>query len=103
MPITRLSVDELGRNAARALMAYPTATLPPDESFDGAGVYTIHYRGAFPAYVGMDDEEPIYVGKADPQGKRQGRDAIRQTAPVLHRRISEHAGSIQKRGEPSAG
>ena len=80
-----LSVDELGRNAARALMAYPTATLPPDESFDGAGVYTIHYRGAFPAYV----------GKADPQGKRQGRDAIRQTAPVLHRRISEHAGSIQ--------
>jgi len=33
-----LSVDELGRNAARALMEYPADTLPPDEAFDGAGV-----------------------------------------------------------------
>ena len=90
-----LSVDELGRNAARALMAYPSAKLPPDESFNGAGVYTIHYQGAFPAYVDMGDQVPIYVGKADPQGKRQGRNAARQTAPVLYRRISEHAGSIQ--------
>ena len=38
-----LSVDELGRNAARALMEYPPSDLPPKESFGGGGVYTLHY------------------------------------------------------------
>ena len=68
-----LSVDELGRNAARALMGYPRDTLPPRESFNGAGVYTVHYTGSFGAYAGLREDEPIYVGKADLPGKRQGR------------------------------
>lgn len=38
-----LSVDELGRNMARALMEYPADALPPSEPFEGAGVYTLHY------------------------------------------------------------
>lgn len=46
-----LSVDELGRNAARALMEYPAEVLPPGDTFDGAGVYTLHYSGTFPAYA----------------------------------------------------
>ena len=55
-----LNVDELGRNAARALTNYPSAILPLGEMFDGAGVYTIHYRGTFPPYADIRDEEPIY-------------------------------------------
>ena len=63
-----LSVDELGQNAARALMGYEPSVLPPDEPFNGAGVYTIHYGGAFPPYADMAD--PIYVEKAEPRGIR---------------------------------
>ena len=88
-----LSVDELGQNAARALMNYPASPLPPVSAFDGAGVYTIHYSGSFDAY--QDMPEPIYVGKADPPGKRQGRDSTRQTGTVLHRRLSEHSASVE--------
>ncbi len=87
-----LSVDELGRNAARALMDYPPEVLPPAETFDGAGVYTIHYQGSFPAYANLGKDKPIYVGKADLPGKRQGR--AQPATPVLHRRLTEHAGSI---------
>lgn len=89
-----LSVDELGRNAARALMSYPSAELPPAQPFDGAGVYTIHYVGAFPSYVDMSDEEPIYVGKADLPGKRQGRASAKRNVPALYRRLAKHAESI---------
>lgn len=60
-----LTLDEIGRNAARALMEYSTDMLPPSESFNGAGVYTLHYAGPFAAHTNMGDE-PIYVGKADP-------------------------------------
>ncbi|MCS1411834.1 MAG: hypothetical protein M2R45_05036 [Verrucomicrobia subdivision 3 bacterium] len=57
-----LSVDELGKNAARALMGYPAVALPPEPPFPGAGVYTLHYTGSFNAYAGMREDEPIYVG-----------------------------------------
>ena len=91
-----LSVEELGRNAARALMAYPLCELPPPETFWGCGVYTIHYQGSFPSYRGMSDAEPIYVGKADPSGKRQGRwSVIRDGVRSLHSRLRNHATSIQ--------
>ena len=72
-----LSVDELGRNAARALMGYPSVELPPEEQFDGAGVYTIHYSGAFSAYAGLKVDEPIYVGKADLTGEAARTDSSR--------------------------
>lgn len=88
-----LSVDELGRNAARALMAYPSDPLPP-ESFEGAGVYTLHYSGSFDAYVGMGDDKPIYVGKADPAGKRQGREAATKPTTALYQRLAHHARSV---------
>ena len=89
-----LSVDELGRHAARALMEYPPASLPPSESFNGGGVYTIHYWGEFSAYADMGDAEPLYVGKADLPGKRQGRAALKKATPALYRRLAQHAGSV---------
>ena len=89
-----LSVDELGRNAARALMEHPADVLPPYNTFNGAGVYTLHYRGAFPAYVGNEEGTPIYVGKADPPGRRQGRGRGAAEARTLYRRLQEHSESI---------
>ena len=89
-----LNVDELGRNTARKLMEYPAIALPPDEQFAGGGVYTIYYRGGFDTYAGMAHDEPIYVGKADLPGKRQGRAALKRATPVLYRRLAEHAGSV---------
>ena len=57
-----LSLDELGRNAVRALMDYPTDALPPSEAFTGAGVYTLHYEGSYRPYAEMSGE-PIYVAR----------------------------------------
>jgi len=90
-----LNVDELGRNAARALMDYPATELPPNEPFSGSGVYTLHYTGTFHAYADMDDEEPIYVGKANPPGGRQGRKGASHPDTALHRRLSKHFRSIE--------
>ena len=89
-----LSVDELGRNAARALMDYPPDILPPQEASNGVGVYTLHYIGTFPAYAGISVDAPIYVGKADPPGRRQGRASAPLGTSALYRRLSHHAESI---------
>lgn len=90
-----LRVDELGRNAARALMAYPADPPPPDEAFDGAGAYTLHYTGSFSGYDGLGQDAPIYVGKADPPGRRQGRAQSTSTTTALYRRLLRHAESIE--------
>ena len=89
-----LSLDELGRNAVRALMSYPTDTLPPSEAFTVAGVYTLHYEGSSPTYAEMSGE-PIYVGKADPPGRRQGRMSAQEASSVLYQRLAQHARSIE--------
>ena len=89
-----LNVDELGRNAARKLMEYPPSALPPGQQFPGGGVYTIYYQGDFPPYANMGEKEPIYIGKADLPGKRQGRSNTQSNTPTLYRRLKEHADSI---------
>ena len=57
-----LTVEELGRNAARALMKYAAVPLPPSGA-RGAGVYTIHYSGSYSVYANVGND-PIYVGQA---------------------------------------
>lgn len=79
-----LSVEELGRNAARAITKWAPVALPPDR-FKGEGVYALYYRGAFPAYAGMGDE-PIYVGQAVYAAKKPR---------PLHQRLGEHMRSIR--------
>ena len=90
-----LSVDELGRNAARALMGFPAEPLPPEETFEGAGVYTLHYTGDFPPYTDIDPDTPIYAGRADPRGRRQGRARASLFSAPLFERLRQHAGSIE--------
>ena len=81
-----LSIDELGRNAARAIRRWPAVELPPDELTEGAGVYALYYSGPFTAYADMGADEPIYVGQA----------VHTKTKPrPLRQRIGEHAQSIE--------
>ncbi|MYH21851.1 MAG: Eco29kI family restriction endonuclease [Acidobacteria bacterium] len=80
-----LSVEELGRNAARAITNWPAVALPPDKPFEGSGVYAVYYAGVFPAYVKVTGEVPIYVGQA----------VLTKTKPrPLFERLREHARSI---------
>ncbi|MXZ82378.1 MAG: Eco29kI family restriction endonuclease [Synechococcus sp. SB0666_bin_14] len=90
-----LGIEELGKSAVRKLMDYPSVELSPADSFDGVGIYTIHYQRDFPPYANMADEEPIYVGKAEPHGRRQGRAGQPRQSPILHGRLREHAASLE--------
>jgi len=82
-----LTIEELGRNAARAIRNWPPVKLSPDR-IEGAGVYAIYYRSSSPLYphIHIRGNDPIYVGKA----------VSSSTNPYpLNRRLSEHAGSIE--------
>ncbi|WDQ00019.1 Eco29kI family restriction endonuclease [Micromonospora chalcea] len=84
-----------GRIVALTMIAqqrHPLAALRP---FYGAGVYALYYNGPFDAYSPISrTEQPIYVGKADPQDA-EAKDAVSQ-GTRLHRRLNDHRKSIQK-------
>ncbi len=96
-----LDKRNLGISVADALLTKPLGPLPPEESFIGAGVYAIYYKGGFPAYHPISlmskpqRETPIYVGKAVPAGARKGGFGLDvATGTVLYNRLAEHADSI---------
>ncbi len=99
-----LDKRNLGVSVADALLAKTSVSLPPVESFDGAGIYVIYYTGGFPAYKKIAEknrggkfEAPIYIGKAIPAGGRKGAlDPNTKAGPVLFRRLGEHADSIRQ-------
>ncbi len=76
-------------------MEFPADALPPGNPFHGVGVYTLHYVGPFSAYTDMGEDTPIYVGKADPPGRRQGRSSATTGTTALYRRLSHHAESVR--------
>jgi len=65
--------------------------------FTGAGIYGLFYYGNMELYEktksAWEDDYPIYIGKAVPEGWRQGRAQDKETT-VLWRRISKHFRSI---------
>jgi len=75
--------------------------MKPEEG--GAGIYLIYYTGDFSAYRaiaaanrGGQFAQPIYVGKAVPAGSRKGgRGLDTPHGDALHKRLGEHAKSIQ--------
>lgn len=79
----------------------PAHSLPLSNRFNGPGVYILYYQGDFGPYSpishGEEEElsDPIYVGKAVPKGRRQGRNRSSDSAE-LYKRISEHRRSIEK-------
>lgn len=63
--------------------------------FLGPGIYLLYYNGDFEPYRKAASDEPIYVGKAVPKGRRQGRTRSSNSAE-LYNRIREHRRSISK-------
>jgi len=87
----------------------PLASVP---RFLGAGSYAIYYTGGFPTYEPLTQRDssgypfrPIYIGKADPKGKRTAGQGSNSTATLnpleyepsteLHNRLRKHANSIE--------
>ncbi len=101
-PYNPLDKKNLGESVAEALLAKPLESLPPLESFAGAGVYAIYYTGAFPPYQGISlraskREIPIYVGKAVPFGARKGTLGLdKPGGRSLYKRLTDHADSIRQ-------
>jgi hypothetical protein len=79
----------------------PAHDLVPPDAFVGTGVYGLYYAGDYEPYAEISRlnrsgcVQPIYVGKAVPPGWRTAR-SQETDAPVLYRRLQEHARSIQQ-------
>ncbi len=88
--------------AIQFLKATPVHSLPPSSRFTGVGVYVLYYMGTFDLYkeavLPNEDEctQPIYVGKAVPQGWRTARVARDEELRTLYGRLGEHARSIEQ-------
>src|SRR6266851_1502843 len=77
-----LDKDHLAESIVREFFKGQLHPLPPAESFVGAGIYALYYRGSFPLYSqisasltrflttlpGLVPEQPIpiYIGKSEP-------------------------------------
>jgi len=87
-----------GRVAAMAMIVHPRYPLNEVDSFYGAGIYAIYYKGDYPLYAPIKGKEhPIYVGKADPE-TLQSATAIEQ-GPKLTGRLKDHRRNIRKAKE----
>jgi hypothetical protein len=79
----------------------PLSLFPPDEPFEGGGVYALYYFGDFDLYKAISvktikkESPPIYVGKAVPPGWRTARITATAKTP-LYGRIREHLRNIQQ-------
>lgn len=106
IPFNPLGKKNLGESVANEMLKQTIHPLPPEESFSGAGIYAIYYVGDFPDYKNISDgnkseenpySRPIYVGKAVPEGARKGGLGLDIPAgTVLHKRLREHAKSIEQ-------
>ncbi len=102
-PYNPLEKVNLGKSVADALLSRSPKQLNSLESFHGAGIYAIYYKGDFPAYQKLSSINatqgptiPIYVGKAIPAGGRKGGNQLAdKPTRALYRRLSEHSDSIQ--------
>jgi hypothetical protein len=97
-----LDKQNLGKSIVEALLKGPELPLSSVEKFVGAGVYAIYYRGSFVHYQSLSKINretgllPIYVGKADPSGKRKSTKIVSSLdSNALTKRLRMHAKSIQ--------
>lgn len=103
IPFNPLERKHLGESVANALLAKDVVPLGGLKSFEGEGIYAIYYTGANPLYARLSAKnqggvfaQPIYVGKAIPQGARKGGGtAVSTGGKSLHKRLTEHADSIK--------
>ena len=101
-PYNPLDKKRLGEQVAEALLSESVHPLPPHK-FIGAGVYALYYIGEFSAYellaeINRDEQYlcPIYVGKAVPEGVRNGGQGMDvNPGNALYKRLNDHAKSIE--------
>lgn len=94
--------EEILKDAVRFFNGTPVHALPPPERFVGSGVYAIYcisnsgiYQKFGTQINRLDYAVPIYVGKAVPQGWRQGRNIDGADEGIsLFSRLQTHAKSI---------
>lgn len=102
-PFNPLDKVNLGASIASALLASEVVPLNTLEKFAGVGIYALYYLGDFPAYrpLAQLNQEgrflaPIYVGKAESEGRRKGlvidggADSIN-----LFKRLRDHVKTIE--------
>jgi hypothetical protein len=84
-----------GRIAALTMVAQERHRLDSIRPFYGSGVYAIYYRGSFEPYLSLSNsEQPLYVGKKDPNSN-DARDYLDQGI-ALYQRLREHRRSISR-------
>lgn len=103
-PYNPLDKMNLARSIEAELLTREPITFGQIKKLQGAGVYALYYFGDFPSYSevaarnsGGKFEQPIYVGKAIPQGGRKG--GISTDASVgnaLSNRLGDHTRSINQ-------
>ncbi len=94
--------DELVKDAVRFFNGTPVISLPLPTDFLGTGVYALYFTGQHPFYTRYGELNrteyrfPIYVGKAVPQGSRQGRGSNNplNQSKELFNRLGQHANTI---------
>lgn len=101
-PFNPLGMANLAQSIVTRMLADEPTPLDSVPQFSGAGLYAIYYNGPFPAYSdlaivnGSEWKEPIYIGKAVPQGGRRGLDLVGNTGTrALSARIRQHAASVR--------
>ena len=105
-PYNPLDKDNLAKSVVDALRRCDVLPLSQTSELTGAGIYAIYYVGDLPIYgylaaKNQDKlfEQPIYVGKAIPEGSRKGgvnsQKNKRKSQTPLRKRLSEHRSSIR--------
>ena len=101
-PFNPLDKRNLGISIANAIFDQEILPLKALQSFTGAGIYVIYYKGNFPVYKKItlrnkdDFQQPIYAGKAVPEGSRKGGLGLDvQIGENLYKRLNEHKKSIE--------
>jgi len=100
-PYNPLDKLNLGKSVAEALLDQVEHPLSQIPAFEGAGIYVIYYKGAYPLYAPISEANaseprwPIYIGKAVPSGARRGTSLFSDAkGRWLFKRLTEHRESI---------
>ena len=65
------------------------------QQVEGPGIYALYYTGDLNAYRPISGENiPIYVGKAEPPGRRKGQ-TLDEDKPALRNRLNSHLRLIE--------
>ncbi len=99
-PYDPLNYETITDNLVRRLLDRAPVSLPPGKVFSGPGIYLLYYKGDFAPYGAYrfteETQTPVYVGKAMPEGARKGGGEFDLTKKSLHKRLKEHARSVEK-------